>query len=253
MKGEHGQTLSNGYKRRFLETYGIFCEANQIPYDKPKLRYQPPIPLIPTTKDVNAIISSASLKYSCILKIMSEIAVEGAELHRTHISQIDKEEGKISINGTKGHANGVYKLKSQTADMLRQYLAKRPDQEYPFPTPKALGQNFRKIRARTAIKLSKPSLRHVLLKNFRNYAGAIFYKTKGNKDPIATMRFMRHKCLETTMHYLRAINLDEPEEYTTRTIQLGTSNTQKEIIELLDSGYQYITDADGYKYFRKRK
>jgi integrase len=253
MKGQHEETLSNGYKKRYLDTYEIFCEANQLPYDKPKIRYQPPIPLIPTSEDVNSIINSASQKYACILKIMSEIAVEGEELHRTRITQIDKEQGTISINGTKGHANGVYKLKPQTAEMLRTYLAKHLNQEYPFPAPKAIGQNYRKIRGRTATKLAKPSIKQIMLKNLRNYAGATFYKTTGNKDPIATMRFMRHKCLETTLHYIRAINLDEPEEYTTKTIQLGTPDTQKQIVELLDAGYIYITDADGYKYFRKRK
>ena len=67
------------------------------------------------------------------------------------------------------------------------------------------------------------------------------------------MRFMRHKRLEQTLHYIQSIDLNEPEEYTTKTIQLGTSTTQKQIVELLDAGYQYITDADEYKYFRKRK
>jgi len=174
------------------------------------------------------------------------------ELHRTPQSQINREEGKISINGTKQHNNGIYKLKQRTADMLRNYLS-RHTKEYPFPKPNYMRDAWIRARKRAIAKLCKPELNKIPLKNLRNYAGAQFYKGKGNHDPIATMRFMRHKRLEQTLHYIQSINLDEPEEYTTRTIQLGTSSTQKEIIELLDAGYTFITDADGYKYFRKRK
>jgi hypothetical protein len=88
------------------------------------------------------------------------------------------------------------------------------------------------------------------MKNLRNYAGAIFYKTTGKHDPIATMRFMRHKRIDTTLHYLQTINLDEPEEYITVAIQLGTPETQKRIIEYSNAGYTKITEADGYQYFR---
>ncbi|MDH5482203.1 MAG: tyrosine-type recombinase/integrase [Candidatus Bathyarchaeota archaeon] len=253
MKGEHGKTLSKGYIKRYIDTYDIFCEANQIPYDKPKIRYQPPIPIIPTTENVNEIINSASLKYTCLFKIMTETAVEPAELHRTAITQIDKEQGTISIIGIKGHANRIFKLKPQTANMLRNYLSKHPNEEYPFPNPKTMGENWRATRTKASRKLSKPELKTVLLKNLRNYAGAIFYKTTGKHDPIATMRFMRHKCLETTLYYIRTINLDEPEEYTTKAIQLGTPETLKQIMELSDAGYEKFTEADGYQYFRIRK
>jgi hypothetical protein len=55
------------------------------------------------------------------------------------------------------------------------------------------------------------------------------------------------------MHYLRAIILDEPEEYITVAVQLGQPETQKRIIEYLNAGYEKATEADGYQYFRIRK
>ncbi len=64
-------------------------------------------------------------------------------------------------------------------------------------------------RRRTAEKLYKPELDKIPCKNLRNYSGAQFYLNLPIRDPIAVMRHLRHKKLETTMHYIRAIVLDE--------------------------------------------
>jgi integrase len=245
--------LTKGYIKRHITAYQVFCEANQIPFDKPKINYTPPIPLIPSTEQVKEIIHHTSAKYTCVFTIMAETAVEGEELHRTHITQINKETGTISIIGTKGHDNGVYKLKSQTADMLRQYLARNPNKEYPFPRPKTMSETWRNARKRAIKKLCKPELKQIPLKNLRNYAGAIFYKTTGHHDPIQTMRFMRHKKLETTLHYIRGINLDEPEEYITVMVKLGEPDTIKRIQELSNAGYNFLSEADGYQAYRIHK
>jgi len=243
--------LTKRYIKNLLDTYAIFCTANQIPYDKPKIRSENPKQIIPTTEQVTKIISASSSKYSTIYAIMAETAAEGEELRQTPKEQIDLEQGIISLTGTKGHNNGIYRLRPKTADLLRKYFAKTTSQtRYIFPKPKALGDTWRRARTEAANKFSEPELAKIPMKNLRNYAGAIFYKTTGKHDPIATMRFMRHKRIDTTLHYLQTINLDEPEEYLTVAIQLGTPETQKRIIEYSNAGYAKITEADGYQYFR---
>jgi len=249
-KADQDKPLSKGFLRKYIDIYASFCHSNQIPIDKPKIIYECPIPLIPTTEQVHDIINTSESKYTCIFTIMSEIAVEPEELYQVHRTQINVENGEISIIGTKQHSNGNYKLKQRTGDMLRQYLAKRPNLQQPFPKPKAMSEIWRLTRVRASKKLCKPDLLKIPLKNLRNYAGAQFYKTTGKHDPIATMRFMRHKKLETTLHYIRAINLDEPEEYKTVTVKLGEPDTLPKITELSNAGYTKFTEADGYQYFR---
>jgi integrase len=240
--------LSNGYRKRLLDYYGDFCKSNQLPFDKPKIIYQPPIPIIPTTKDVEAIISTCNQKYTCIFTILAEIGCSQMELHRTPQSRIDKEEGKISIIGTKQHANRVYKLKKRTANMLREYLSIYTV-EYPFPTPTRMRDAWTRARKRTIAKLCKLELNNIPLKNLRNYAGAQFYLGIGHHDPIATMRFMRHKRLEQTLHYIQSIDLDEPVEYTCK-----ATNSDKEAQQLIESGFEYVTTTPTeLMIFRKRK
>lgn len=247
-----GEPCSKGYIRKILEVYRIFCRDNQVPVDIPKIHYEPPIPLIPSTENLAKIINRASAKYATIFSIMKETGIEGAELHNTHRNMIDAENGIISVKGTKGHSNGKYKLSTATKEMLKLYLDKHQE-PYPFPKSKVIGSTWRYHRNLTANKLCEPELKKIPLKNLRNYAGAQFYNTKG-KDSIATQRFMRHKRLDTTQHYLQAIKLYEPNmEYTHKTVQLGTKTTIKEIETLCDAGYTEFSTADGYKVFRRLK
>jgi len=247
------KTVSDGYKQTLFVAYQHFCDSNQIPFDMPHVDYTPAAQIIPTTDQVNTILGCTTPQMSTPLTILSETAIEGEELHQVTLAQIDLEEGTISVKGTKGHANGVYKLRPRTADMLRRYLARRSDTAHPFPTTKVMSQSWRVARRRASAKFCRPELLKIPMKNLRNYAGSVFYKTTGRHDPIATMRFMRHKQLDTTMRYLRLINLDEPEEYVTKVVQIGTPDTIKQITELSNAGYEKVTEADGYQVFRIRK
>jgi len=242
--------LNKRYIKNLIDTYAVFCNTNQIPFDKPKIITERIAQIIPTTDQITKIISSATSKYTTIFTIMTEIGAEPQELRQTPIENIDTQQGIINLLGVKQHNNKTYKLKTKTAELLRNYIAKQTTQtKYPFPKPKALSETWRRARLNASNKFNEPELTKIPLKNLRNYAGAIFYKTHGH-EPLATRQFMRHKRLDQTMHYLQTINLDEPEEYITVAIQMGTLDTKKQIIEYSNAGYTKVTEADGYQYFR---
>jgi len=90
----------------------------------------------------------------------------------------------------------------------------------------------------------------IQLRNLRNYSGEQFYKNLPIRDPIALMQHFRHKKLETTMHYIRVIVIDyeEDEQYISQ-----TSTTLEKDAGLIENGFQYVTERDGTKLFRKRK
>jgi hypothetical protein len=50
------------------------------------------------------------------------------------------------------------------------------------------------------------------------------------------------------MHYIRGITTGGEEEYTCK-----TAANVKEATDLIEHGFQYITEMDGLKLFRKRK
>jgi integrase len=249
LKRRDGKSASNGTRNNHEYLYSNFCSANQLPYDRTFWKYQSPIPLIPTTEQVHMIINSTSEHFFTPFSIMAETAVEPKELHRTTRKMIDLENGVISIIGGKGHANGTYKLSEKLAENLRLYLAKYQD-EHPFPPARSLGNQWRYFRNKVAKNTNRKDLKNIQMKNLRNYAGAIFYITKG-KDPIQTMFFMRHKKLETTMAYLRGLKaFTIKTKYVTKTVKLGTPTTIDEITQLSNQGFEKFNEADGYQFFR---
>jgi len=242
---DNGKPLSNGTKSKLVFCYDCLCKANGIQWTPPKYKWEQNIPIIPTTANVNKIISASTKRYATIFTILTETGLEGQELHNTHKDNIDTEQGIISAKGCKGHASGTYKLKAHTAEMLREYIAKNP-KEYPFPKPKVMSQIWRRTRNKVADNLKQPQLKKIPMKNLRNYSGAQLYHKL--LDPIAVMRHLRHKKLETTMHYLRGITIGAEEEYTCK-----TATNVKESTQLIENGFEYITEMDGTRLFRKRK
>ena len=133
-KPPSNKPLKKSYLKGLVDTYAVFCTTNQIPFDRPKIRFEKSAQIILATEQVKKIISASFSKYSTIFIIMAETAVEGQELRQTPYEDIDVEQGVLKITGKKGHNNGVYKLKSRTANNCdpkqNLHLKKRYPQPY---------------------------------------------------------------------------------------------------------------------------
>jgi hypothetical protein len=239
----------NQTKNKYASAYNHYCLANGINWKKPYYKIVEKTPLIPTSQDVQAIIDNSSEDYVTVFTIEAEIGCCPEELYQVTQKSINKETGEMSITGVKGHASKNYRLKPPTKDLLLRYLAKHTA-EQPFPKAHAQSQMWYQFRAKAAAKLNKPQLLNIALRNLRNYSGERFYKNLPTRDPILLMQHFRHKKLERTMHYIRAIVLDyeEDEQFISR-----ISTTIQEDAKLIENGFQYVTERDGKKLFRKRK
>jgi integrase len=244
-----GKPFSDETRNKFAYAVDKFYEKHAIEWKKPFYNVAETIPIIPSKQSVTLIISNASDKYVTIFTLLAEIGCDGMELSNVTQADIDKEQAIISIRGCKGHASGTYKLKPQTAEMLRIYLHEHT-QEHPFPKSTVMGQVWRDTRERTAKKLCKPDLNKIPLKSLRNYSGAQLYLNLPVRDPIAVMRHLRHKKLETTMHYIRGIALtsDEDASYMCR-----ATDDKNEIMKLIEDGYTKVDEINGLHLYRKRK
>ena len=237
--------LSNSSKCSYALAYDWFCKANGLTWQKPRYKWNLPTPIMPTTDQITKIISATTRKFATIFTLMAEIGVEGEELHQTHQNQFDPTQNIISIKGLKGHDSANYKLKPHIAEMLKEYLAKH-QKDYPFPQPKVMSEMWRRARKTASQNNNEPNLLKIPMKNLRNYSGAQFY-LKYN-DTIGTMRHLRHKRLETTMHYLRAIVLNGEEEYICK-----TATTPEQASKLIELGFTYVQTIDNIHLYRKRK
>jgi len=237
--------LSNNTKQKHSNNYNYYAKINGIKWEKPYYRSERKIPLIPTTENIDKIISASSRKYATIFTILKETGLEGMELATMPRTQIDTDRGIINAEGCKGHNSRSFKLKPSTATLLRTYLTIHKG-NYPFPRSKIMGQMWREFRDRLAEKLNDPQLKAIPLRNLRHYyATRLYAKTK---DILLVKQRLGHKKLETTMFYTQLIHYNEEEEYTCK-----TAKTIQDATQLIENGFEYITEIDGLKLFRKRK
>jgi integrase len=94
-------------------------------------------------------------------------------------------------------------------------------------------------------KLSNPRLKRIHLHTFRHFfATLLFAKTR---NIVTVQRALGHKSLVNTQLYVHLVTF-ERDEY-----EVQVADTLDAAKQLLEAGYDYITDMDGGKLFRKRK
>jgi len=234
------------YKASLVKAYNYYAVVNDIQWIKPKYRPERKIPKIPTTEAINKIISRASKKYATIFKILMETGVMPHELSNVTLRDIDLEKRTIAVQGFKGHASRIFKLKTETIAMLKEYLAKHGFNDKPFPKAEYMGKMWRRWRNSLAENLKEPQLRTIRLYDLRHYfATRLYYKTK---DILLLKQQMGHKKLETTLIYTQLVSFNEEEEFYS-----ATAKTVEEARKLIEQGFEYVTDIECVKLFRKRK
>jgi hypothetical protein len=247
---ETHKPMDNATKNKYANAYKKYCDENGIQWKKPYFKVPEKTPMIPTPKEVQSIIDNASENYVTIFTIMAEIGCSPEELYQVTQDKINREKGEISITGVKGHGSANYILKAPTKDLLLRYLNKHPD-EHPFPKAHSMSQMLTQFKRRAAQKLNNPDLLKIDLRNLRNYSGERYYKSLPVREPMLVMRHLRHKKLETTMHYLRAIVLayEEDDEF----ISLITHSPDEEC-KAIEKGYTLVRAInETTAIYRKRK
>ena len=235
---------SNSYKNGFVKAYNYYVQMNGLVWDKPKYKWERKIPRIPTIEAIDKIIARASKRYSVVFKLLAETGAMPFELHNVSQRDIDLERGTISITGGKGHSSRIFKLRQEKLAMLKFYIAENP-QQYPFLESQWIGKMWRKFRNSLAEKIKDPSLKQIRLYDLRHYFGTMLYHK--TKDILYTKQQMGHKKLETTLIYTQLVNF-QTDEYSS-----AVAKNVKKAHELIEAGFEYVTEIEGISVFRKRK
>lgn len=72
-----------------------------------------------------------------------------------------------------------------------------------------------------------------------------YHKTK---DILHVKQLLGHRDINSTLVYTQLVNFQDPEEFTCR-----VAKTLTEAKELVEAGFDYVTDIENAKLFRKRK
>jgi integrase len=194
------------------------------------------------------IIANASKKFALILSMMRDLGTRPIELTWLKLRDVDLQSGIISITSAKHCVGRSLKVKPQTLMLLNAYVIRKKlnqnDAVFPINSS-SISNAYRRIRNRLADKVGDMSLKSIRLYDFRHFKASMTYHN--TKDLLYVKQLLGHKDLRTTLRYTQLLDFGNDE------FHVSTAKTVGEAQKLIEQGFDYVTEFDGVKLFRKRK
>jgi len=240
----------DGSKANAAQAYKTFCEAAriQIPtdinFDKWS-RQQQKLPWLPLEKEIDMLIAGCSRKIATFLQVLKETWCRSGEAWRLEWIEVDFEHNIVTINSPeKNGAPRQFKMSSKLTAMLNM-LPKTNHRLFGSSTLNKLRQNFMIQRARIAHKLQNPRITRITFHTLRHWGATMEYHR--TKDILHVKERLGHRSINSTLIYTHLVNFESDEFHT------ATSKSLEEDEELLKVGFEYVTEREDVKIFRKRK
>jgi integrase len=206
---------------------------------------------IPTNQKLQMLISYARKGLALKLRISKETGMRPIEVVSLRAKDIDTDGRTIHPTTAKKGIARILKISIALTETLKHYMKTKRLQpkEYLFnPNAKYYSKNYIQMRNRLAKHLNDQSIKKIRLYDFRHaYATATYRKTR---DIMLTGHLLGHKDLSNTQIYvhLQQVLETQDEEYTCKAV-----DNKEDAMKLIENGFQYVMEVDGYKILRKRK
>jgi len=238
---------SEGYKATVSDAYSLFLQMEGLGWRKP--RYQRPqrLAFIPTETELDQLIAACGKVVGTFLQGLKDTGADPGELGAATWTDVDSVKKLLAVNyPVKGHDPRILRVSEEFLARLNR-LAKRGEKIFSYV---GLRANFEHQRRRAAAKLENPRLMKIRFTTFRHWKGTMeYHKTK---DILHVKKILGHKNIKNTLIYIdyeKAIfGPGATDEFTVRV----SSNIQEDR-ELVEAGFEYVTEREGQKIYRKRK
>lgn len=206
---------------------------------------------MPTEKELDCLINAAYTKHSTYLLLLKETGMRASEAWNLKWRDIDFERNSITLNETLTHGTPrLFKVSPRLIAVLNSLPKTSSTYIFQNEHPTAFGllhfsRSFSELRKRTAQKMQNPNLNRITFHTFRHwYATMEYHKTK---SLLHVQKRLGHKSVLTTTIYTHMINFDADSYYS------ETAQTIEEAKKLVEAGFEYVCDINGFNLFRKPK
>jgi integrase len=231
---------SNARKQVLSQSYTNYCKIFNITYEKPKFTREPKDPYIPTEHEINTLIDSLPSRTSVFCQFLKETGVRAGEAWNVKRSDIDSERRFVRIRPEKNSNPRILKISNNLLDRINKLRTSEQHVfRYKSDNKKTITRLFERQRKRIAKKLQKPKLHLIHFHTFRHYKATMTYRK--TRDILYVKTLLGHRSINNTLKYIRYSNM------------LETESDEWICKALIESGFEYVTEIDGIKLFRKRK
>jgi len=240
--------VSNGYKRNLCIAYNKYCKYYKIKWEMPLYKPEAKAIRIPTKERLEMLIASSGRTLATKLTLSKETGLRPIELCNLRVKDIDLDQRFVYPTTAKNGSGRRLKISNNLQKLLQDHINRNnlnPNDNVFKGDADYYGKLYRAMRNRLSKKLQDPALQQIRLYDFRHYfATTLYAKTR---DILLVKQQMGHSNIRSTLVYTQLLNLDD-DEYTCK-----TATNLEQATQLIENGFEYITDMDGLKLFRKRK
>ncbi len=247
---------SNGNKNIVLQSYNDFQRMYGLaPVPLKKFHVTSKIVFIPLELEVDQLIAGCNRKLSCYLSLLKECGVRPIEAWSLLFTDIDTKQKTINIS-TKKH--GVPRILPISDNLIDLLFGLTEDSKYIFAVsndvlrfPKELThftRNYLDKRREIALNLNNPRIKQISLYTFRHWRATMLYLA--TRDIYHCKWFLGHSRIENTMKYVDIANAIHRD---TGNYSCKIAKTLEEATALIEAGFEYVTEMDSVKLFKKRK
>ncbi|MEM3880868.1 MAG: tyrosine-type recombinase/integrase [Candidatus Bathyarchaeia archaeon] len=241
--------IAESSKHAFCVAYTAFLKWQGKSWTLPKYKGTQKIPeFIPTEQEIDALIAGCGKKTAAILQVIKETGMRIGECLSLKWSNINPEAHTITLNTPEKNSNPrIFKVSAKLIGML-QSLPKVKDEVFGKTTPRNASICLAQQRKKIARKLANPRIAKIHFHLIRHWKGTMEYHKTQNI--IHVQKLLGHKSILNTQLY---VNLEQAIFTANEDYEVKAVETLEEAVKLLEVGFEYVTDMDGKKLFRKRK
>ncbi|MEM2130108.1 MAG: site-specific integrase [Candidatus Bathyarchaeia archaeon] len=214
-------------------------------WEKPRYKPTEKLPFIPTENEIDSLIAGCSKQVATFLQTAKETGARRGEIFNLTLQDIDLVNNTVRITPEKGSKPRIFKISDKLAKMIGK-LKQKPGRIWSYTTTQNLDRSFRTQRKRVAFKLGNPRLQQITFHTLRHWKATVEYAK--TKDILYVQQLLGHRQLKTTLRYTQLLQNPSDEQFICK-----VAKTVEEAKELVESGFEYVTEMDGSKLFRKRK
>jgi integrase len=243
--------LTEGRKEALTARLCRFYKHKGIGWTPPHYKRINKMPFIPTEAEVNALIGGMGKKSSCFLQLLKETGCRPGEAWQLQWRDLDTERRTVNITPEKNSNGRTLRITEQCLAMLNRlprfgpYIFHHANAD-PITSLVYFRRGFERRRKNLGERLQQQRLEQISFKTLRHYKATVFYHQ--TKDILATMQLLGHKRIENTLVYAHLVHFENENDYICK-----IARTVMDATALVEAGFEYVTDIDGNKLFRKRK
>jgi len=237
--------VSSGRKENLVDVYSKYSRFQGIAFEAPRYSREDSLPFIPLEKEIETVIgSSRSIRHATLLRLLFETAMRVGEASRLRLKDFDFERKTVRVVPEKGSRARELRISDKLCNMVRIVYAKYPDN--PFPNPDSARHYLENTRRIASERENNPRFLNIHLHTLRHYRATMTYHQ--TKDLLYVQKILGHRSISNTIRYTQLIDAKDDGQYVCK-----VAKSIGEATSLIEAGFEYVTELDEVKLFKKRK